>query len=308
MREEHACFSSHTTGHAALWQQVCRGFPQPGDSLWYQLGVRWLSSTLTVTDLPQTPQLKGSVSQDPSPTNANRRLQALMFPITLIQLGYRLEVPTTSHLWAYLLDDLIGLRETHVRVHFIIKGMIKDTGDQPDEETHRIRSIGPWVWEVPSLGSWDVTSQDMDEFTNQTALWTSLYWHFYGDFITFFVVQLLSCIDSLQPYGLQYTRLPCPSLSPRVCSNSCPLIGDGIQPSHPLSSPLLLPSTFPASGSFPMSWFFTTGGQNIGVSASVLSVNIQGWFPLGLSGLISLLSKGLPSVFSSPTVWKGFIT
>ena len=83
------------------------------------------------------------MSQDPSPTNANHRLQALTFPVTPIQLGYRSEVPTTSHLWVYLLEDLTGLRETHLQVHFIIKGMIKDTARQPDEETHRIRSIGP---------------------------------------------------------------------------------------------------------------------------------------------------------------------
>ena len=72
---------------------------------------------------------------------------------------------------------------------------------------------------------------------------------------------------------------------------------------HPL---LLLPSVFPASESFPMSQLFTSGGQSIGASASasVLPVNIQGWFPLGLTGLISLLSKGLSKVFSSTTIWK----
>jgi len=74
-----------------------------------------------------------------------------------------------------------------------------------------------------------------------------------------------------------------------------------------LCSPLLLlPSTFPASGSFPMSQFFTSGGQRIGASASasVLPMNIQSWFPLGLTGLISLLSMGLWRVFSSTTAWK----
>ena len=68
--------------------------------------------------------------------------------------------------------------------------------------------------------------------------------------------------------------------------------------------PLLLPSIFPASESFPMSWHFTSGGQSIGVSASVLPLNIQDWFPLGLTGLISLLSKGLSRVFSNITVQK----
>ena len=62
--------------------------------------------------------------------------------------------------------------------------------------------------------------------------------------------------------------------------------------------------SFPASGSFPMSWLFISGGQSIGTSASVLSMNIQGWFPLGLSGLISLLPKGLSRVFSSTTIQK----
>ena len=66
------------------------------------------------------------------------------------------------------------------------------------------------------------------------------------------------------------------------------------------------PQSLPASGSFPMSWLFTSGGQNIGASASasVIPMNIQGWFPIGLTGLISLLSKGLSSVFSNTTVWK----
>ena len=85
-------------------------------------------------------------------------------------------------------------------------------------------------------------------------------------------------------------------------------VNDAIQPSHPLSSPSLpaLNLSFPASGSFPMSQFFTSGGQIIGTSASAtaLPMNIQGWFPLRLTGLISLQSKGLSRVFSSTTVWK----
>ena len=103
------------------------------------------------------------------------------------------------------------------------------------------------------------------------------------------------------------TRLPCSSLSPRVCSNSCPLS----QWCHPTISSSAAPfssfhQSFPASGSFPVSWFFTSGGQSIGASASTsaLPMNIQGWFPLGLTGLISLLSKRLSRVFSSTTVQK----
>ena len=79
--------------------------------------------------------------------------------------------------------------------------------------------------------------------------------------------------------------------------------GDTIQPSHPVILSSCLQS-FPASGSFPVSQLFTSGGQSIGASASVLPMNIQGWFPLQLTSFISLLSKGLPRVFSSTTVWK----
>ena len=110
--------------------------------------------------------------------------------------------------------------------------------------------------------------------------------------------------NTLQPNGLQHARLPCPSPSPRVCSNSCPLR----QWCHPTISSSVIPfsrfQSFPASGSFLMSQLFTSGGQSIGASASVLPMNIQDWFPLGFTGLISLLSKRLSRVFSSITVQK----
>ena len=113
--------------------------------------------------------------------------------------------------------------------------------------------------------------------------------------------------DSLQPHGLQLARLPCPSPTPRACSNSCP----SSRCCHPtiLSSVVPFsscPQSFPASGSFPVSQFFTSGGQSIGVSASasVLPMNIQVWFPLGWTGWISLLSKGLSRIFSNITVQK----
>ena len=100
--------------------------------------------------------------------------------------------------------------------------------------------------------------------------------------------------DSLWSHGLQHAKLPCPSRTPEACSNSCPLS----QWCHPtiLSSVVSFSSclqSFPASGSFLSSQFFTSGGQSIGASASasVLPVNIQDWFPLGLTGLITLLSK-----------------
>ena len=96
--------------------------------------------------------------------------------------------------------------------------------------------------------------------------------------------------DSLKPHGLQCARFPCPSLCPGVCSDSCPLsrwCHLTISSSATLFSFCL--QSFPASGSFPMSQLFTSGGQSIGVSASasVLPMNIQGWVPLGLTSLIS---------------------
>ena len=115
--------------------------------------------------------------------------------------------------------------------------------------------------------------------------------------------------SSLWPWGLQHTRLPCPSLSPWVSSNSCPLN----QWCHPTISSSVTPffccsQSFRASGTFLMSWLFPSGGQRIEVSASalasVLPMNIQGWFPLGLTGLFSLLPKGLSRVFSNTTVQK----
>ena len=124
-----------------------------------------------------------------------------------------------------------------------------------------------------------------------------------------FVVQSLVVSDSLQLYGLKHRRPPYPSLSPGLCSNSHPLsqwcyltISSSV--AH-FSSYL---QSFPTLGSFPVSQFFTSDHQGIGVSASasasVLPVNIQDWFPLRLTGLIPLLSKGLSKVFFSTTIQK----
>ena len=113
--------------------------------------------------------------------------------------------------------------------------------------------------------------------------------------------------DSLRPHGLQHARPPCPSPMARACWNSCRL---SVWCHPTISSSVTLFSSslqsFPASGSFPMSQFFTLGGQSIGVSASasVLPMNIQDWFLLGLTGWISLQSKGLSRVFSNTTVQK----
>jgi len=109
--------------------------------------------------------------------------------------------------------------------------------------------------------------------------------------------------DSLQLHGLQHTRLPCPSQIPRAGSNSClsswwcyPIISSSV-----ILFSSFLPS-FPASGSFPISQFFASDGAS--ASASVLPMNIQDWFPLGLTGLISLHYKELSRVFCNTTIQK----
>ena len=115
-------------------------------------------------------------------------------------------------------------------------------------------------------------------------------------------VQFISVVsDSLQPLGLQHARLPCPT--PRAYSNSCPLNRSCHQTISSSVVPFSCLQSFPASGSFPVSWLFTSGSQSIGALASttVPPMNIQGWFPLGLTSLISLLSKGLSIFFSSTT-------
>ena len=113
--------------------------------------------------------------------------------------------------------------------------------------------------------------------------------------------------DSWWPNGLQHTRPPCPSPNPGVYSNSCPLSWW----CHPTTSSSAVPfssclQSSPASGSFQVTQFFTSGGQSTGVSASVsvLPMNIQDWFPLGWTGWISLESEGLFRVFCNTTVQK----
>ena len=126
--------------------------------------------------------------------------------------------------------------------------------------------------------------------------------------------QLILCISSVQslsptlrPHGLQHSRIPCPSTTPGAYSHLCP----SSWWCHPTISASVIPfssclQSFPASRSFQMSQFFTSGGHSIGISASVsvLPINIQDWFPLGWTGWISLLSKGLSRVFSNMTVQR----
>ena len=153
--------------------------------------------------------------------------------------------------------------------------------------------------------------------------WICLYFslkHFYWSVIDLqcyisFSVQSVQFIHSvvsysLWPLGLQHVRLSCPSPTPRVYSNSC-LLSQWCRPTIsssviPFSSRL---QSFPASGSFPVSQFFASGGQKVGVSAlaPVLPMNIHDWFPLGWTGWISLPSTGLSRVFSNTTVQKHHI-
>ena len=129
------------------------------------------------------------------------------------------------------------------------------------------------------------------------------------DFVTFSSVRFSRSVvsDSLRLHGLQHARPPCPPPTPRVYPNSCPLS----RWCHPTTSSSVAHfsshfQSFPASSSFSMSQFFTSGSQNIGVSALtlVLPMNTQDWSPLGWTGWISLLSKGLSRVFSNTTVQK----
>ena len=118
-------------------------------------------------------------------------------------------------------------------------------------------------------------------------------------------VAVKSLGDSLWTHGLLHAGVLCPPLSPEICSNSCPLsrwyyltISSSASPFSSCSQ------SFPESGYFPMSQLFTSGSQRTGASSSVLPMNIQGWFPLRLTGLISSESKRLSKIFSSTTIQK----
>ena len=145
-------------------------------------------------------------------------------------------------------------------------------------------------------------------FKNQAVSFIDLFFNFL--FSLYFLIQFSSVAQlclTLRPHGLQHARPPCPSPTPGVYPNSCPLSWW----CHPtISSSVVLfsscPQSFPASGSFQKSKLFTSGGQSIGVSAStsVLPVNTQDWSPLGWTCWISLQSKGLLRIFSNTTLQK----
>ena len=162
----------------------------------------------------------------------------------------------------------------------------------PVMQETQIRSLG---WEDPLEKGMATYSRFTNIFTQSVACL----------FILFVVVFSHSVMpDSLWPHGLQHARLPCPSQSPRACSNSHP----SSQWCHPNISSSVISSSclqsFPASGCSLVSQLCASCDQSIGASASasVLLMNIQDWFPLGLTGLISLQSKGLSRVFSNTTV------
>ena len=158
------------------------------------------------------------------------------------------------------------------------------------------------------ISCWNLINLQCCAHFRCTARW---FRYRYRCFLKFFsiivVVWLLRCALLFVTSWTAAFRLLCPSLSYRVCSDSCP----SSQWCHPTISSSVAPlfsclQSFPTSGSFPMSWLFASGGQSIGASgsASVLPMNIQGWFPLELMGWVSLQSKGLSRVFSNPTVQK----
>ena len=164
-----------------------------------------------------------------------------------------------------------------------------DSRELPNQRTS-FREWSYHLWDHLLSIRWPVLSELSSKFTKSET------------------VLLFNCwvvSDSSWPHGLQHSRPPCPSLSSGVCSNWCPFswwchptVSSSVAP---FSS---CPQSFPALGSFPMSQLFSSGDQSIGASASVLPVNIQGWFPLELAILIYLLSKRLSRVFSSTTIQK----
>ena len=161
-----------------------------------------------------------------------------------------------------------------------------------EEPTHWKR---PWCRERLKVGG-EGDDRGWDGWMASSTQWTCS-------------VQFSSSVlsNSLRLHGLQQAKPPCPSATPSTYSNSCPLS----QWCHPTISSSVIPfsshlQSFSASGSFQISQFFTSGGQSIGVSASasVLPMTIQYWSPLGLTGCLSLQSKGLSRVFSNTTVQK----
>ena len=143
-------------------------------------------------------------------------------------------------------------------------------------------------------------------FFTTSATWKTFIYVYIHNILQYISSVAQTC-PTLQPHGQQHARPPCQSPTPGVYCNSSP----SSWWCHPTISSSVIPfsshpQSFPASGSFPMSWFFASGGQSIGVSASasVLPMNTQDWFPLGWTGWIFSQSKELSRVFSNTTVQK----
>jgi len=163
--------------------------------------------------------------------------------------------------------------------------------------------VTPWTVSHKLLCPWDFPGKNTG--VDCHFLLHSTHWLCLND--VRIICGVSSVTQPLQPPGLQHTRPPCPSPTPSVYSNSCPLSWW----CHPTISSSVVPfsshlQSFPASGSFPVSQFFPSGDQSIGASAlaSILPMTIQDWLPLGWTGWISLQSKGLSRVFSNTTVQK----
>ena len=160
----------------------------------------------------------------------------------------------------------------------------------------RDQILSHWFYHSGSLRVWGSCEPGtVDEGQIYIYIYIYIYTHIF--IFIYISIQLPSCAHALRPHGLQHARICCPSPAPGAWSNLCPLS----RWYHPIVSFSVVPfssrlQSFPASGSFPRSQFFTSGGQSIGASVSVLLMNIQGWFPLGLTGWISLQSKGLSRV------------
>ena len=174
--------------------------------------------------------------------------------------------------------------------------------------------VKPSVWLRAPLSCPQSRRATPDRLPQSTppAFWALyLVGHYRRQIHSLHVVQSLSRVQLfVTPYGLQHARLPCPSSSPRVCSNSCPLSQWYHPTICPLSSPVIpfssCPQYFPASGSFLIIWLFASGGQSIGASALAIvpPMNVQDRSPLGWIGWISSHSKGFSRVFSNTTVLK----
>ena len=258
--------------------------------------------------MPKNIQTTAHLHSSHTPTKVHL-VKTLVFPVVIYgcELGYKESwAPKNWCFWTVVLEKTL---ESPVDSKEIKPANAK--GNQPriligrtDAETE-----APVLW--PPDAKSQLIGKDFDAGRDwrqkkRVAEDEMVGWHHQLSSVTF---------NCLLPHGLQHARLLCPPPSPGVCLNSCSL-SRWCYPAISSSATLFFClQSFPASGSFPVSRLFASGGQSIGASASasVLPVNIQGWFPLGLTGLISLLSKDSPvsspapqckSINSQPSLWS----